>query len=34
MSTCACDSIPQQLIPDAARIRPGVPLDPDAATRA
>ena len=34
MSPCACDSIPQQLIPDAARIRPGVPLDPDAATRA
>jgi STE24 endopeptidase len=34
VSTCACDSIPQQLIPDAARIRPGVPFDPDAATRA
>ena len=34
MSACACDSIPQQLIPDAARIRPGVPFDPDAATRA
>ena len=25
---------PAQLIPDAARIRPGVPFDPDAATRA
>ena len=34
MSPCACDSIPQQLIPEAARIRPGVPFDPDAATRA
>jgi STE24 endopeptidase len=34
VSACACDSIPQQLIPDAARIRPGVPFDPDAATRA
>lgn len=28
------DSIPQQSIPAAARLRPGVPLDPDAATRA
>ena len=30
----AGDSIPQQLIPDAARLRPGIALDPDAATRA
>jgi STE24 endopeptidase len=28
------DSIPQQSIPAAARLQPGVPLDPDAATRA
>ena len=28
------DSIPLQLIPVAARLRPGAPLDPDAATRA
>jgi STE24 endopeptidase len=28
------DSIPLQLIPLAARLRPGAPLDPDAATRA
>ena len=34
MRTVACDSIPQQLIPGAARIRPGVPFDPAAATRA
>jgi STE24 endopeptidase len=34
MSTWASDSIPQQLVPEAARIRPGVPFDPAAATRA
>lgn len=34
MSICACDSIAQQLVPEAARLRPGVPFDPDAATRA
>jgi STE24 endopeptidase len=28
------DSIPLQLVPPAARLRPGVPLNPDAATRA
>jgi STE24 endopeptidase len=30
----ACDSIPLRLIPEAARIRPGVPFDPETATRA
>jgi STE24 endopeptidase len=34
VSTWAGDSIPQQLVPEAARIRPGVPFDPAAATRA
>ena len=34
MRTVACDSIPQQLVPGAARIRPGVPFDPAEATRA
>jgi len=34
VSIQAADSIPLQSIPAAARIRPGVPLDPDAATRA
>jgi STE24 endopeptidase len=34
MSTWASDSIPQQLVPEAARIRPGVPFDPAAATQA
>jgi STE24 endopeptidase len=34
VSTWASDSIPQQLVPEAARLRPGVPFDPAAATRA
>jgi len=34
VTTWARDSIPQQLIPEAARVRPGVPFDPGAATRA
>jgi STE24 endopeptidase len=34
MRTWATDSIPQQLVPEAARLRPGVPFDPAAATRA
>ncbi|MEP6688297.1 MAG: M48 family metallopeptidase [Gemmatimonadales bacterium] len=34
MRTWAGDSIPQQLIPEAARFRAGAPLDPAAATRA
>jgi STE24 endopeptidase len=34
VSIQAADSIPQQSIPEAARIRPGVTFDPDAATRA
>jgi STE24 endopeptidase len=33
MSTWPTDSIPQQLVPEAARIRSGVPFDPAAATR-
>jgi STE24 endopeptidase len=34
VSTWAGDSIPQQPVPGAAQIRPGVPFDPAAATRA
>jgi Zn-dependent protease with chaperone function len=34
VSTWASDSLPQQLVPEPARIRPGVPFDPAAATQA
>jgi STE24 endopeptidase len=34
MHAVASDSIPAFVVPDAARARPGAPLDPDAATRA
>jgi Zn-dependent protease with chaperone function len=34
MSGAASDSIPAFIVPDAARVRPGVPLDPEAATQA
>ncbi len=34
MPSWAVDSIPQQAVPEAARIRPGVPFDPVEATRA
>ena len=34
MRTWAGDSIPQPLVPEAAQLRPGIPFDPAAATRA
>jgi Zn-dependent protease with chaperone function len=34
VSTWASGSMPQQLVPEAARVRPGVPFDPGAATEA
>jgi STE24 endopeptidase len=34
MQTAAGDSVPVQAVPAGAQIRPGVPLDPEAATRA